>query len=72
MKMKMKMKKKSSHGYDINRPKFLHEHEYSLSMMMLICIKQHLRIWSSVMKKLSNTEAELKNRVAYKKARHCL
>ena len=35
---------------------------------MLISINQHLSsIWSSIMKKLSNTEAELKKRVAYKK-----
>ena len=35
---------------------------------MLISINQHLSsIWSSIMKKLSNTEAELKKRVTYKK-----
>ena len=34
-------------------------------MIMLICVKQHL---SSIMKKLSNTEAELKKSVAYKKS----
>ena len=32
--------------------------------MMLLCIKQHL---FQFMKKLRNTEAELKKRVAYKK-----
>ena len=77
MKMKIKMKNRSL-IYDINlgtrknRPRSRHGHEYSkykkfLSMMMLICIKQHLsNIWSSI---LSNTEAELKKSVAYKKER---
>ena len=37
--------------------------------MMVIDIKQHLRnIWSSIQEKLSNTEAELKKSVAYKKS----
>ena len=37
-------------------------------MTMLICIKQNLsNIWSSILEKLSNTEAELKEIVAYKK-----
>ena len=72
--MKIKMKNRS-HRYDINRPRSRHGHKYSkykkcLSMMMLICIKQHLsNIWSSVHEKLSNTEAELKKNVAYKKKR---
>ena len=36
--------------------------------MMLICINQHLRnIWSSIYRKLSNIEAELKKSVAHKK-----
>ena len=36
---------------------------------MDVCIKQHLsNIWSSVHEKLSNTEAELKKSVAYKKS----
>ena len=36
--------------------------------MMIIYIKQKLsNIWSSIMKKLSNTEAKLKKSVAYKK-----
>ena len=36
---------------------------------MLLSIKQHLgNIWSQFMKKLSNTESELKKCVAYKKA----
>ena len=38
-------------------------------MMMTVCIKQHLsNIEAQFMKKLSNTEAELKNSVDYKKA----
>ena len=37
-------------------------------MIMIICIKQHLsNIWSSIHENLSNTEAELKKSVAYKK-----
>ena len=39
-------------------------------MMMLLCIKQHLsKIEISIYKKLSNTEAELKKSVAYKRKR---
>ena len=61
--MKMQMKSHGSHRYDINRPWSRHGHKYSeykkcLYVMMLICIKQHL----------SNTEAELKKSVAYKKS----
>ena len=68
--------KNKSHIYDINRPRFRHGRKYSkyrncLIMTMLICVKQHLSIiWSlkfEFMKKLSNTEAELKKSVAYKK-----
>ena len=37
-------------------------------MMMLVFIKQHLsNIWTQFRTKLSNTEAELKMSVAYKK-----
>ena len=36
--------------------------------MTVMCNKQHLsNIWSSTYEKLSNTEAELKKSVAYKK-----
>ena len=77
-KMKMKMKNRShicdiNIGHRKNRPRSRHEHkctEYKkcVRMMVLACIKQHLsNIWSSIHKKLSNTEAELKERVAYKK-----
>ena len=59
------MKNRSSRC-NINRPRPRHGHNYTkykmcLSIMMFICIKQ------SLMKKLSNTEAELKKSVAYKK-----
>ena len=70
--MKIKMKNRS-HRYGINRPRSRHEHKYSeykkcLSMMMLVCIKQRLRAFEAqFMQKLSNTEAELKKSVAYKK-----
>ena len=37
------------------------------TIMMVICIKQHLK--HQFMKKLSNTEVELKKSVAYKKRR---
>ena len=38
--------------------------------MMVICMKQHLRTFEDqFMEKLSNTEAELKKSVAYKKKR---
>ena len=37
--------------------------------MMVICVKQHLsNIWSSFIKKLSNTETGLKKGVTYEKA----
>ena len=39
-------------------------------MMMLICIKQHQVTFEvQLIKKLRNTEAELKKNVAYKKVR---
>ena len=71
--MKMKIKNRS-HRYYINRPRSRHGQEYSkykkcLSMMMLIYIKQHVRnIEAQFMEKLSNTEAELKKSVVYKKS----
>ena len=38
--------------------------------MMVMCNKQHLsNIWSWIHEKVSNTEAELKKNVAYKKKR---
>ena len=39
---------------------------------MVICIKQHLSNFEvQFMKKLSNTEAQLKKSVAYKKSVYC-
>ena len=69
MKMETKMKSRSSR-YGTNRPRSRYGQKYNkyktrLSMMMAICIKQHLKL----MRKLSNTEAELKKSVAYKKTR---
>ena len=54
----------------INRlwPRYGHslfKHKMCLSIMMAICFKQHLEV--QFMKKLSNTEAELKKCAAYKK-----
>ena len=56
--------KNRSHRYDTNRPKTTYGHKYSkykkcFSMMMLIYY---------FMKKLNNTEAELKKNVTYKKS----
>ena len=71
--MKMKIKNRS-HRYYINGPRSRHGQKYSkykkcLSMMMLKYIKQHVRnIEAQFMEKLSNTEAELKKSVVYKKA----
>ena len=74
MKMKIKIKNRS-HRHDINRPSSRRAHKYSkykkcLTMMMLIYIKQHQSNIFQVQfkKKLSNTEAELKKSVAYKKS----
>ena len=66
--------KNRSHRYVLNRPRPKHGHRYTkykmcLIIMMVIDIKQHLsNIWSSIQEKLSNTEAELKKSVAYKKS----
>ena len=72
MKMRLKMKSRSQR-YNINRPRPRHGHKYTkykmyLSIMIIICTKQHLsNIQSSVHEKLSNTEAELKKSIAYKR-----
>ena len=60
---KNRAENEKSHRYDITRPRPRHGHKYiiykiCLNLMMAIYIKQHL----------GNTEAELKNSVAYKKA----
>ena len=74
VKMRLNMKNRS-HRYDINRPSPRHGHSHTeykmcLSIMMVICIKQHLsNIWGSIHEKVkSNTEAEFKKSVAYKKS----
>ena len=73
MKMKVKMKSRS-YRHDRNRPWSRHGRKYnkyekSFSIMMLMCIKQCLNnIEAQFMIKLSNTEAEFKKSVAYKKA----
>ena len=57
-----------SHSYDIKRPRFRSGYKYSksktcLSMMMLICYKQYpAALESQFIKKLSNTETELKKK----------
>ena len=72
--------KNRSHRYDINRtrPRYnkrickdkYTKYKMCFSMMMVTCNKQHLsNIWSWIHEKVSNTEAELKKNVAYKKQR---
>ena len=73
MKMRLKIKNRS-YRYDINRPRPRHGHKYTkykmcLNIMMVICIKQHLsKFEAQFLKKISNTEVELKKSVAYEKA----
>ena len=73
MKARLKMKNRS-YKYNINRLKPRDGHKYtkykvSLSIMMVICIKQHVsNTYISIHEKFSNTEAELKKSVAYKKS----
>ena len=69
--------KNRSHRYDMNRHRSRNGHKYSkykksLNVTMPLCIKQLLRFESAefpfkaqLIKKLSNTEAELKKRVTY-------
>ena len=63
--MKMKMKNRS-HIYDINRTRSRYEYKYSkykkyLYMILHRGIKQHIATFpAQFKKKLSNTEAELK------------
>ena len=72
--MMLKIKNRSQRD-DINWVKRRHGHKYSkykicLSIIMVIYNKQHLtNIWSWIHEKVeqSNTEAELKKNVAYKK-----
>ena len=69
--MEMKIKNRS-YRYDINKPRYRHKYSKQkkcLIKMLLICIKQHpSNIEAQFMKKLSNTETELKESVAYKKS----
>ena len=65
--------KNRSHRYDINRPRPRHVHVYSkykmcLSIMMVISLSNtSATVAAQFMKKLSNTEAELRKSFAYKK-----
>ena len=74
MKMRLKMKTRSQR-YNIKRPRPKHGPKYTkykmcCSIMMVICIKQYLSLFEAqFIKKLSNTEAEFKKSVAYKKKR---
>ena len=67
MSVKMKMKMKIGfHRSGRNRPMSRHGYKYSkykncLGVMVLICVKQ-------IMRKLSNTQAELKKSVTYRKS----
>ena len=67
MSLKMKMKMKIGfHRSGRNRPMSRHGYKYSkykncLGVMVLICVKQ-------IMRKLSNTQAELKKSVTYRKS----
>ena len=55
----------------MNTPKYT-KYKMCLCIMMVICIKQHLSNFEvQFMKKLSNTEAQLKKSVAYKKSVYC-
>ena len=69
--------KNRSHRYDINRPRSRHGHEYSKSNTADVkkCLSMEILFLSSntsakfeaqFMKKLSNTEVELKHNAAYK------
>ena len=68
------MSMKVKHKCDINIKGSRHGHKFSkykicLSLMMTLCVKQQLnKVWSTIMKTLRKAEAELKTRVAYKKA----
>ena len=68
----MKMKNRS-HKYDINRPRSRHGHKYNkykkyFTMMILYVLCNTLATCEAqFMKKLSNTEAELKKALVIKK-----
>ena len=66
MNMRLKVKNRS-HRYNINRPRPRHRHRCTKYKMMAICISTIQAIFEAqFMKKLSNTEAELKKSVAYR------
>ena len=75
--MTTKMKNKA-HRYNINKPSPRHRHKYTkykicLSITMVTCIKQHLsNIWSSTMKKWSNTGWVDKKRSLQKKTKRLI
>ena len=60
-----------SHRYDLKRPR--HRHKYARHkkcpyMIKFICIEQYLKIFEiQLMKKLRNTDFDLKKDIAYKK-----
>ena len=66
IKMKMKIKNRS-HIYDINRPRSSRGHKYSKYKNCLSDYDDASIHEVQFTKKLSNTEAELKKSVAYKK-----
>ena len=64
--------KKESHRYNINRQRSRHGHKHRkykkcLNMMMLMYVEYIYTLEAQFMRKLNNTEAELKKSVAYKK-----
>ena len=72
MTMMLKMKNRSQR-YDINRPRPAHGPKYTKCKMclsiMMVLRNRYATFEAQFMKKLSNTEAELKKSVAYKKKR---
>ena len=69
MKVTLRMKN-ISHRYNINRPRHRHGHKYTkyevcLRIIMVISSNTQAAFEAQFMKKLSNTEAQLKARVAY-------
>ena len=65
MKMRLKMKNRS-HRYDINRTRPIHGHKYTKHKIWLYVLSNYVTFEVQFMKKLSNTEAELKQSVANK------
>ena len=71
----MKMKN-TSDKYNVNRATLRHGHKYSkykmcLSLMMIICVNQHYATFEAqLMRRSTNTEAELKKALRIKKRVH--